>query len=151
MAVFIPQSIAVRKVLETVASLLKEHHKRQFVLKLYFMTFFLQRLVHFHFQFSYFKQNNCHSGTFGIGKSFTICQPCLQAYKVLFWKNYDKGDIYFSASNMRINTSANVASKNVETISCNTRYKYVLYVGELCFEVNHSCVVVVELCLLSYN
>ena len=40
---------------------MKEHYKRQFVLKLYFMTFSLQRLVHFHF--SFYSKKICHSGT----------------------------------------------------------------------------------------
>ena len=43
--------------------MIKKHHKRQFVLKLYFVTFFLQRLVHFHFSFHILSKTNCHSGT----------------------------------------------------------------------------------------
>ena len=39
------------------------NHKRQFVLKLYFMTFFSSKISSFSFQFSYFKQKNCRSGT----------------------------------------------------------------------------------------
>ena len=31
---------------------------------------------------------------------------------------------------MQMNTRANVASKNLETISCNTRYKHVQHAGE---------------------
>ena len=41
-------------------------------------------------------------------------------------------DGYCSASNMQMNTFANGASKNLETISCNTRYKHVLHVGDVC-------------------
>ena len=40
----------------------------------------------------------------------------------------NKNDVYCSAGNMQMNTCANVANKNLETISCNTRYKHVLHV-----------------------
>ena len=42
----------------------------------------------------------------------------------------NKNGVYCSAGNMRMSTCANVTSKYLETISCNTRYTHVLHVGE---------------------
>lgn len=60
---------------------LRNIFKKKLVLKLYFLTFFLQRLVHFHFSFHILSKKNCHSGT-----SYFIINMYVTIKKMVYMK-----------------------------------------------------------------